>query len=109
LGQGIYSTLGPREGGQVCGQAPRKFSGSEKDNIYVNLEIFGDPVPKVEWYKGFKDLSMEGGRFKAWTDGPSNSAVLGVEHVKQEDEGAYKCIVSNEHGESEHEFNIYVT
>eukprot|EP00096_Caligus_rogercresseyi_P014915 TRINITY_DN737_c0_g1_i1.p2 TRINITY_DN737_c0_g1~~TRINITY_DN737_c0_g1_i1.p2 ORF type:complete len:893 (-),score=284.60 TRINITY_DN737_c0_g1_i1:6951-9629(-) len=86
-----------------------KFSGSEKDNIYVNLEIFGDPVPKVEWYKGFKDLSMEGGRFKAWTDGPSNSAVLGVEHVKQEDEGAYKCIVSNEHGESEHEFNIYVT
>ncbi|CAB4056973.1 unnamed protein product [Lepeophtheirus salmonis] len=62
-----------------------------------------------EWYKGFKDLSMEGGRFKSWTDGSTNSAVLGVEHVKQEDEGSYKCIISNEHGESEHEFNIYVT
>jgi hypothetical protein len=34
---------------------------------------------------------------------------LGVEGLKQEDEGAYKCVISNEHGESTHDFNIYVT
>ena len=88
---------------------PDKFSGSEKDNIFIHLEVFGDPAPKVMWFKGFKDLSMEGGRFKAWTDQATNCAILGVEGLKQEDEGLYKCIVDNGNGEVEHEFNIYVT
>lgn len=35
--------------------------------------------------------------------------ILGVEGLKQEDEGSYKCIISNEHGEQTHDFNIYVT
>ena len=86
-----------------------KFSGSEKENIFVHLEVFGDPPPKVMWFKGFKDLTMEGGRFKAWTDGATNSAILGVEGLKQEDEGLYKCILDNGNGEVEHEFNVYVT
>ena len=41
-----------------------------------------------------------------WTDGATNTAVLGVENVKQEDEGAYKCILNDD---IEHEFSIYVT
>lgn len=110
-----------------------KFSGNEKDNIFVHLEVFGDPVPKVLWFKvrgrevklinpnvipdslslsqGFKDLTMEGDgtRFKTWTDAETNSAILGVEGLKQEDEGLYKCILDNGNGEVEHEFNIYVT
>ncbi len=86
-----------------------KFSGSEKENIFMHLEVFGDPPPKVMWFKGFKDLSMEGGRFKAWTDADTNSAILGVEGLKQEDEGLYKCIIDNGNGEVEHEFNLYVT
>ena len=52
---------------------------------------------------------MEGGRFKAWTDGETNSAILGVESLKQDDEGLYKCVVNNGNGDVEHEFNIYVT
>jgi hypothetical protein len=34
---------------------------------------------------------------------------LGVEGLKQEDEGSYKCVINNEHGEQTHDFNIYVT
>merc|ERR1719273_2348705 len=49
---------------------------------------------------------MEGGRFKSWTDGNTNQAILGVEGLKQEDEGAYKCVLN---GEIEHEFSVYVT
>ena len=63
----------------------------------------------VALLQGFKDLSMEGGRFKSWTDGATNSAILGVESLKQEDEGLYKCILSNGGEEVEHEFNLYVT
>jgi len=86
--------------------ALEKFSGEEGENIFVQLEVEGDPVPKIEWFKGFKDLSMEGGRFKSWTDGTKNQAVLGIENIKQEDEGAYKCVLN---GTVEHEFSVYVT
>ena len=83
-----------------------KFSGEEGENIFVQLEVEGDPVPKIEWFKGFKDLSMEGGRFKSWTNGAMNQVVLGIENIKQEDEGAYKCVLN---GTVEHEFSVYVT
>lgn len=36
-------------------------------------------------------------------------AILGVEGLKQEDEGAYRCVIDNGAGEVEHEFSIYVT
>ena len=61
--------------------------------------------------QGFKDLASEGegSRFKTWTDGESGSVILGVENLKQEDEGSYKCILNNGGEDVEHEFNIYVT
>ena len=49
---------------------------------------------------------MEGGRFKAYTDGATGQVVLGMEGIKQDDEGAYKCVLN---GEVEHEFSVYVT
>jgi len=86
-----------------------KWSGTEKETIYAMLEVFGDPVPTVQWFKGFKDLKDEGQRFKIWTDGATNQAVLGIEGLKQEDEGAYRCVLDNGNGEVEHEFSVYVT
>ena len=84
-----------------------KWSGTEKETIFCKLEVWGDPVPKVTWLKGTTDLSGAGERFKSWTDG--NWAILGLSGVKQEDEGAYKCVLDNGNGEVEHEFSIYVT
>ena len=55
--------------------------------------------------KGFKDLQMEQ-RFRAYTDGATGQVVLGIENLKQEDEGAYRCVLN---GEIEHEFSVYVT
>ena len=45
-------------------------------------------------------------RFRAYTDGATGQVVLGIENLKQEDEGAYRCVLN---GEVEHEFSVYVT
>merc|ERR1711884_644999 len=58
---------------------------------------------------GFKDLSSDP-RYKIWTDGESNQGILGIDGLKQEDEGAYRCVLNEgQEGEVEHEFSIYVT
>ena len=49
---------------------------------------------------------MEQQRFKTWTDGATGQVVMGIEKIKQEDEGAYKCVLNDE---IEHEFSVYVT
>ena len=54
-----------------------------------------------------KDLVTEP-RCKIWTNGP-NTAILGFQKTKQDDEGAYRCEIENEHGMVEHEFSLYVT
>ena len=102
---------------QPNGEGPAKFidkpcdkwSGQEKETIFAQLEVFGNPVPKVTWFKGFKDLSSEGARFKQFTDGKRGMAILGIQDLKQEDEGAYKCVLNQGELEVEHEFSIYVT
>jgi len=102
--------LKPREGPAKFADKPcDKWSGTEKETIYCKLEVWGDPVPTVAFYKGFKDLSSDP-RFKIWTDGDSNQAILGVEGLKQEDEGAYRCVLNEgTDTEVEHEYSIYVT
>ena len=45
-------------------------------------------------------------RTKAYTDGATGQVVLGIENLKQEDEGAYRCVLNEE---IEHEFSVYVT
>ena len=35
-----------------------KFSGTEKDNIFVQLEVEGDPIPKFEFFKVCKQARI---------------------------------------------------
>ena len=74
----------------------------------MTFTVEGDPVPKVEWFKGFKDLSVEP-RYKFWTNGEDNTVTLGCHESRADDEGDYRCVLSNEHGEVEFAFKFYVT
>ena len=60
--------------------------------------------------QGFKDLNVEP-RYKIWTcgGGAGNQVILGVRECRQEEEGDYKCILKNDHGEAEFEFKFFVT
>merc|ERR1719447_1242807 len=72
------------------------------------LEISGDPIPTVEWFRMSKDMKTEP-RAAFWTCTDGNKIILGFQKVKQDDEGAYRCEIENEHGMVEHEFSLYVT
>lgn len=52
---------------------------------------------------------IEGGRFKFVTDGETNSITLCMRKVKPNDEGKYKVVVSNIHGEDSAEMQLYVS
>ena len=58
--------------------------------------------------QGFKDLAVEP-RYKFYTDGRSNMAILGISQCRPEEEGDYRAVLTNEHGEEEYEFKFFVT
>jgi len=84
-----------------------KFSSTEGENVFCTIDVVGDPVPTVTWFKASKDLTTEP-RCKMWTNAP-NQAILGFSKTKQEDEGEYRVEIENEHGMVEHTFSLYVT
>ncbi|XP_071750036.1 twitchin isoform X1 [Lepeophtheirus salmonis] len=85
-----------------------KWSCGEGDNGYVIFQIEGDPLPEIQWFKGFKDLSVEP-RYKTWTNGVENTIILGIHSARQEEEGDYKVLLKNRYGEHEFEFKYFVT
>lgn len=68
----------------------------------------GKPPPTFKFYKGVTEI-IEGGRFKFITDGDTNSITLCMRKVKPNDEGKYKIVVANCHGEDSAEMQLYVS
>lgn len=68
----------------------------------------GNPAPTFKFYKGVGEI-IEGGRFKFITDGETGLITLCMRKVKPNDEGKYKIVVSNIHGEDSAELQLYVS
>lgn len=75
---------------------------------YITVQVEGIPAPTFKFYKGVTEI-IEGGRFKFITDGETNSITLCMRKVKPNDEGKYKIVVSNIHGEDTAEMQLYVS
>lgn len=62
--------------------------------------------------QGFKDLEMEP-RCKTWTLGSpeslENTIILGINQCRPDEEGDYKCTLTNSHGVAEFDFKFFVT
>jgi len=52
---------------------------------------------------------IEGGRYKFITDGAANTVTLCIRKIKPNDEGTYRIVVSNIHGEDSAESPLYVS
>lgn len=52
---------------------------------------------------------MEGGRYKYVTDGTTNTIILCIRKIKPNDEGTYRIVIANIHGEDSAECQLYVS
>lgn len=75
---------------------------------YISVQVEGSPAPTFKFYKGVTEI-IEGGRFKFLTDGKSNTITLCMRKCKPNDEGKYKLVISNIHGEDSAEMQMYVS
>lgn len=62
-----------------------------RDNLYMMTEIFED------------------GRYKFLTEGKHNTITFCIRKVKPNEEGKYKIVLSNKHGEDSADMNLYVS
>lgn len=74
----------------------------------MTVGIEGNPAPTFKFYKGITEI-IEGGRFKFLTDGQTNTITLCMRKCKPNDEGKYKVVVSNIHGEDSAEMQLFVS
>lgn len=75
---------------------------------YLTVAVEGNPAPTFKFYKGITEI-IEGGRFKFLTDSETNTITLCMRKTKPNDEGTYKIVVSNIHGEDSAEMQLYVS
>ena len=52
---------------------------------------------------------LDGGRYRFVSDGETNTMTLCIRKTKPNDEGKYKVIVTNEHGEDSAETTLFVS
>lgn len=74
----------------------------------MTVQVEGNPAPTFKFYKGVGEI-IEGGRYKFITDGVSNTITLCIRKIKPNDEGKYRIVVSNIHGEDSAEMQLYVS
>lgn len=75
---------------------------------YITIGVEGNPAPTFKFYKGVSEI-IEGGRYKFLTDGDTNSITLCIRKAKPNDEGKYKVVISNIHGDDSAETQLYVS
>ncbi|XP_077296632.1 vascular endothelial growth factor receptor 1-like [Arctopsyche grandis] len=66
-------------------------------NVQFECKARGIPVPEMEWYKDEKQIVESNQRINL----TKNGTLLVFTHIKEEDEGKYKCVAKNRIGFSE--------
>ncbi|KAK2728044.1 hypothetical protein QYM36_008501, partial [Artemia franciscana] len=84
------------------------YSAVEDANTYITIQVEGNPVPTFRFFKGITEI-MDGGRYRFVTDGETNTVTLCIRKTKPNDEGSYKIVVANEHGEDSAETVLFVS
>ncbi len=96
------------------GPAPKIFdfqvnqAATEGKTGVISFHVQGDPLPTFQFFKDDIEI-FEGGRYKIVTDGSSNNLVnFCIRKSKVADEGKYKVIAKNQHGQDTAEISLFV-
>lgn len=83
-------------------------SATEGKTAVIVFSITGDPIPTFQFFKDDTEI-FEGGRYKVVTDGSAKNVVnFCIRKSKVNDEGKYKFVVKNEHGQDAAEIALFV-
>lgn len=83
-------------------------SAVENKTAFIQATVEGKPVPKFKFYKDGNEI-FEGGRYKVVTDGETNTVYFCIRKAKSNDEGKYKIVAYNEHGEDSCNVKLFVS
>lgn len=92
----------------ICLKSKKKTIFHIDETAYIQVQVEGTPAPSFRFYKGVSEI-IEGGRFKFITEGDTNTITLCMRKAKPQDEGKYKIVVSNIHGEDSAETQLFVS
>lgn len=80
-----------------------KQSLIEGDDVIVNCNATGNPVPEVRWLKESEDGTFSPYKDSSWS---KNNTYLTIQDLKKDDFAAYKCEARNKMGEAEKAISI---
>ncbi|CAK9300503.1 unnamed protein product [Gordionus sp. m RMFG-2023] len=72
----------------------------EHSGSRFEAKVTGDPFPKVEWFCNDKKI-QEGKRAIFDVEEDKGLVVLTIPDTRRDEEGVYKCVVTNTHGKAE--------
>uniref|UniRef100_A0A8D8X7L0 Muscle M-line assembly protein unc-89 n=1 Tax=Cacopsylla melanoneura TaxID=428564 RepID=A0A8D8X7L0_9HEMI len=90
--------------------ALRNTTVLDKTFLRFMVKVSGSPKPEVKFYKNDRFITPSNTRVKVEKARSSQGYYeLILPQVREEDEGVYKCVAMNEHGEAESEATLSVT
>ena len=83
-------------------------SATEGKTAVIVFSITGDPIPTFQYFKDDTEI-FEGGRYKVVTDGSAKNVIsFCIRKSKVNDEGKYKFVAKNQHGQDTAEIALFV-
>lgn len=80
---------------------------TEGGDAHFEVKLTGYPSPEVQWYRGKKKLKSEG-RFDISQSDDDQTYTLHIKDVSLDDAGVYKCVASNDAGDTPVEAKLSV-
>lgn len=88
-------------------ERPRPITAQEGDKVSFKVKVTGNPIPNVTWERASgKPLSDA---TKTFYDTINKQQVLKIKSLAMEEADVYRCIASNDHGETIYSISLIVT
>jgi hypothetical protein len=85
----------------------KDVNATEGDNARFEVKVSGYPSPKVQWYHRKNEIKSDG-RFVITKSDTEQTYTLNIKDVNVNDAGFYKCVASNDAGDTEAQSKLVI-